>query len=88
MSHTNQRKHERLKHRAKISLRLSSNIDLIVEMRDFSESGLYLCCGDNVVSVGDIVEVKTLEIEDAPVQRVMVVRVEPEQGFAAEFIHV
>lgn len=88
MVQPDQRRHVRLKHRAKIRLKLSSNDALVVEMRDFSQSGLFLCCEDDVVNVGDIVEVKTLEIEDAPIQKARVVRVEPQTGFAAEFINV
>lgn len=87
MNQTNQRRHLRLKHRAKISLKISDDV-LTVDMRDFSDSGLYLSCVSELVDVGDVVEVKTLEIEDAPVRKVRVVRVEPGQGFAAEFVNV
>lgn len=85
MDNSDQRKHVRLKHRAKIRLTIDGAVQ-VVDMRDFSESGLYLSCVEELVNVDEIVEVQTLEIEDAPVRKVRVVRVEPGQGFAAEFI--
>ncbi len=59
----------------------------IANMRDFSESGLFLmCAADETIGIGAILEVQTTEFEEAPVQTVKVVRVEPGVGFAVEFI--
>lgn len=59
----------------------------IVDMRDFSESGLFLQAGDQVsVDIGSIVEVQTTEFDDAPIQKARVVRLEAGKGFAVEFL--
>jgi PilZ domain-containing protein len=85
----NQRRHHRLKHRAKIRLKAPPSEPVIVNMRDFSESGLFLFCeNSSLVKVGDIVEVKTMEFEDAPIQEAKVVRIEKNTGFAVEFINI
>lgn len=87
MADQNKRRHVRLKHSAKIRVLTPPGETVTVTMRDFSESGLYLECGDkNIVKIGDFVEVNTLEFEDAPVQKAKVVRINVGQGFAIEFI--
>ena len=86
MATINERRHERIKHRA--SIRVSTNPEqvLVLDMRDFSESGMYLACSEeNVVSLGDEIEVQTLEIPDAPILKSKVVRVDKNNGFAVEF---
>lgn len=61
--------------------------EFVVNMRDFSQSGLFLLCPDSgAVSVGAIVEVQTTEFDDAPVQKAKVARLEPGVGFAVEFL--
>ncbi|WP_031432959.1 PilZ domain-containing protein [Methylomarinum vadi] len=82
----NKRRHIRLRHSAEISLQISPDDPMIVTMRDFSDSGLYLLGCDDKVELGDIVSVRTLEFDDAPTQQGKVVRIEPGQGFAIEFI--
>ncbi len=82
----NKRRHIRLKHVAQINLQLPSCAPMIVNMRDFSDSGLYLLGADDKVSLGDIVKVRTLEIEQAPTREAKVVRIVPGDGFAAEFV--
>lgn len=84
----NQRRHPRLKHRAKIRLIVPVLSQVhVVDMRDFSESGLFLLCKlETPPPIGAIVEVQTLEFEDAPLQTARVVRVEQAVGFAVEFI--
>jgi len=85
----NKRRHDRIKHFAKIRVLPPPGKAVIVNMRDFSESGLFLVYKDApFVSVGDIVEVNTMEFEGAPVQKCKVIRVEPEQGFAVEFLEI
>lgn len=85
MSGINNRRHERVKHRAKIRVYISPEQEVIYDMQDFSESGLYVKCDDtSVVSLGDIIEVQTLELEDAPVLPSKVVRID-KIGFAVEF---
>ncbi len=84
---SNDRISDRINHRANIRVMTSPETEHVLEMRDFSESGMYLFCSDElVVNIGDKVEVQTLEIEDAPVLISEVVRVEPNQGFAVKFI--
>lgn len=81
------RRHPRLRHRAKIKV-VSANLsdETLLDMRDFSESGLYLFVkGSPDLEVGTDVEVQTTEFEGAPVQHARVVRVEPGVGFAVEF---
>jgi len=81
----NKRRHERIKHRANVKLDAPSVV-LNLEMRDFSESGLYLFCPDtSVVAVQDQVKVQTLEFEGAPVLDAKIVRLENDIGFAVEF---
>ncbi len=89
MTNKNKRRHIRLQHNADIRILTPSGKEVIVKMHNFSESGLYLTCSDaNFVKMGDIVEVNTLEFEDAPVQKTKVVRIEEGKGFAVEFIGV
>jgi hypothetical protein len=84
----NQRRHPRLKHRAKIRLIVPALSQMyVVDMKDFSESGLYLLSpGEVMPPLGATVQVQTTEFEDAPIQTARVVRIEEEVGFAVEFI--
>jgi len=80
------RRHERIKHIA--YLRVMTNPEEVhtLEMRDFSESGLYIVTDEpSIVSLDTIIEVQTLEIEDAPVLPSKVVRID-KGGFAVEFM--
>ena len=88
MSSINQRKHARLRHHAKIRVFFPHGTEnYLVNLKDFSESGLYLACQDNELPpVGSIIKVQTTEFPDAPIQTVKVVRIEPEQGFGVEFM--
>lgn len=88
MSHPDQRRHPRLKHRAKIRVIVPASFnEFIVDMRDFSESGLFLLVTNDIpVDAGMVLEVQTTEFDDAPIQTVKVVRVEPGVGFAVEFV--
>ncbi|MBE0438959.1 MAG: PilZ domain-containing protein [Gammaproteobacteria bacterium] len=84
---TNQRDYERIAHRANIRVLTSPQSEVILEMRDFSETGMFLFCTDEViVERGNKVEVQTLEIDDAPILLSEVVRVEPNLGFAVKFL--
>jgi len=85
MGGINKRRHERIKHRAKIRVYISPEQELIYDLQDFSESGLYVRCEDtSVVELGDIIEVQTLELDDAPILPSKVVRID-KIGFAVEF---
>jgi len=85
MSDRNNRRHDRVKHRAKIRVLTQPEEVFVLEMRDFSDSGLYVICDDTgIVKLGDTVEVQTLEIEDAPILPSIVVRID-KTGFAIEF---
>jgi hypothetical protein len=86
MASKNQRRHERIKHQANIQVSAESEI-YTFEMRDFSESGLYLSCSDTrFVSLQDPVKIQTLEFEGAPILDAIVVRLDDNTGFAVEFI--
>jgi len=87
MTASHKRRHDRLKHRANIRVVANENQDINLVMRDLSDSGLYLLCDDtSIVKSGDIVEVQTLEIDDAPILPSIVRRIEENIGFAVEFI--
>lgn len=87
MNGADHRRHPRLMHRARIKLVLPVlSQEYVLEMKDFSESGLFLLTTDVVPEVGATVEVQTTEFEDAPVQTARVVRVEQGVGFAVEFV--
>lgn len=88
MNQQDKRRHPRLKHRAKIRVVLPSLSEVFfADMRDFSESGLFLMCSaDRMPEIGSIVEVQTTEIEDAPIRSTQVVRIEMGVGFGVEFI--
>jgi c-di-GMP-binding flagellar brake protein YcgR len=82
----NQRRHNRVKHQAKIQV-VANAESYTFEMRDFSDSGLYLFCDDtSIVNIQEQVKVQTLEFEGAPVLDAEVVRLEENIGFAVEFI--
>jgi len=85
MSGINNRRHDRIKHRAKIRVLAHPEQVYELEMRDFSESGLYVETDDtSIVEMGGNVEVQTLEIEDAPIIPSIIVRID-KHGFAVEF---
>jgi hypothetical protein len=85
MSTIENRRHARIKHRASIKVLTHPEKSYVLEMRDFSDSGLYLQCSEELVEIGDAVEVQTLEMEDAPVLAAKVIRVIKGKGFAVEF---
>lgn len=83
----NKRRHPRLKHRAKIRMTVPASAEaVVVDMRDFSETGLFLLCSAEFMPpIGALVEVQTTEFDDAPIQTAVVVRLEPGVGFGLEF---
>ncbi|WAR47064.1 PilZ domain-containing protein [Methylomonas rapida] len=85
---TDHRRHQRLLHRARIKVTIPSlSKQFETDMRDFSESGLFLLYPKDLgLEKGAIVEVQTLEFEDAPIQSCKVVRIEPGIGIAVEFV--
>jgi hypothetical protein len=83
---TDLRYNERIKHRAHIRVMASPESEYVLVMRDFSETGMFLHCEENLVEHGDEVEVQTLEIDDAPILMAKVVRIEPAVGFALKFL--
>lgn len=87
MNTINNRRHQRLKHGAKIRVFTRDEVEMILDMRDFSDSGLFVFCADTShIHLGDNVEVQTLELDDAPILPSIVKRVEDNVGFAVEFI--
>ena len=81
----NNRRHARIKHRASIKVLTHPEKSHVLEMQDFSDSGLYLHCTERLVEIGDEVEVQTLEMEDAPILAAKVIRIVKNKGFAVEF---
>jgi len=81
----NNRRHARIKHQASIKVLTHPEKSYVLEMLDFSDSGLYLRCPEGLVNVGDAVEVQTLEMEDAPILAAKVIRIVKNKGFAVEF---
>jgi hypothetical protein len=87
MSILNNRRDQRLKHLAKVGVFASPNIEKIFDMRDFSDSGLFLLCADtSKINIGDDMQVQTLEFDDAPIVPAKVRRIEQHVGFAIEFM--
>lgn len=80
------RRHERINHAANLRVMTRPEKEYTLEMRDFSESGLFIVTDDtSIVELKNIVEVQTLEIEDAPVIPSKVIRID-KMGFAVEFL--
>jgi hypothetical protein len=87
MAGINNRKHQRLKHSATIRVCSGSDITNTFDMRDFSESGMFLLCDDTqFLHLEDEVTVQTMELEDAPILKASVVRIEENIGFAVTFL--
>ncbi|MBS4051338.1 MAG: PilZ domain-containing protein [Methylomonas sp.] len=88
LNDSDKRRHPRLKHRAKIKVTPPHPSGLFfANMRDFSESGLFLLCSDELIpDINTTVEVQTTEFDDAPIRATKVVRIEPGVGFGVEFI--
>lgn len=82
------RMHPRLIHRAPVRvLHSSTGRTCQLQMQDFSTGGLFINCHEAPLpEVGDELQIQTLELEDAPVLNVKVVRVIPGKGFAVEFV--
>lgn len=87
MSTINNRRDQRLKHLAKVRVFFARNTEKLLDMRDFSDSGLFLLCADtSKIHFGDDVQVQTLEFDDAPIVPAKVRRIEQHVGFAIEFM--
>lgn len=82
------RRHPRLHHRAQIKVTLPNAAQpFFAEMRDFSQSGLFLLWPEDLdIELGSVLQVQTTEFEDAPIQTAEVVRIEPGLGVALRFI--
>lgn len=80
------RKHIRTEFSGNVRLIHESFGELTVEMRDLSDGGIFLYVQDDVtVPVGTVVEVQSLDIDDAPVLSAEIVRREA-RGIALMFI--
>ena len=83
---SNRRGDARVKHQAHIQIQTSDDV-MTLEMRDFSDSGLYVFCADTrAFAINDRVKIQTLEFDGAPVLEAMIVRLEENVGFAVRFI--
>ena len=85
---TEHRRHPRLQHRTKIKVTIpNTDKHFFSEMRDFSQSGLFLLWSEDLgLERGTVVQVQTTEFEDAPIQTAKVIRIEQGTGVALEFI--
>ena len=87
MTTINNRRDQRLKHLAKVRVFMAPNIEKILDMRDLSDSGLFLLCADTSnIHLGDDVQVQTLDFDEAPIVPSKVRRIEQHVGFAIEFM--
>ena len=87
MASIKNRQHDRIGHKAKVKLIISPGNERVLEMRDFSDSGLFISSPtQGFVVLGDEVEVQTLEMDDAPILKSRVVRFVENEGFAIKFI--
>ena len=89
MSTSNDKRiHPRLIHRAPVLVIIpASGKTERLQMQDFSAGGVFInCLNETLPQIGDEIQIQTLEIEDAPVLDVKVVRVIPQKGFAVEFM--
>lgn len=58
-----------------------------LQMNDFSETGMFIkCLKQDLPDIGELMQVQTLEIDEAPLLNVRVTRVVAGQGFAVEFV--
>ena len=81
------RKHPRLVHQAQVLVTYPNGQFEQLQMHDFSETGMFIkCLKEGLPDIGDLMQVQTLEIDDAPLLNVRVTRVVTGQGFAVEFI--
>ncbi len=81
------RRHERIDHKAKVRVIISPGNERVLEMTDFSEGGLFVeCPTQGFIILGDEVAVQTLEMEGAPVIKSKVIRFVKNKGFALEFM--
>ncbi len=82
------RRHPRLLHRAKIRVTVPGlSQEFLVDMRDFSESGIFLLWPDPPeLEIGSSFELQTTEFENAPIQTAKIVRIKPGEGIAAQFV--
>lgn len=88
MTGIEKRRHPRFLHRAKIRVIVPSLArEFLVEMRDFSESGIFLLWPDPPeLEIGTTFELQTTEFENAPIQTAQIVRIKPGEGIAAQFV--
>lgn len=83
----NKRTHERFFHPATIRLsRIGQADEFCLEMENFSSGGVFLLCTEErMLELGEIVEIKTTELEDATWRLARVARIVKGKGFAIEF---
>lgn len=77
----------RLKHRANVRL-LYHDQEMIVQTLDLSNTGLFLLYqAPQMPVIGELLQVQSIDIEDALLQTVRVVRVEPGRGVGVMFVN-
>jgi hypothetical protein len=84
---TDKRQHNRVTHRSDVRVTDAQGSEHIAHTRDLSHGGLFVCISaDELPEFGSKVTVQALDIEDAMVNRAVVVRVEAGAGIAIEFL--
>ncbi len=85
-SHTQQdRRHFRVNHQAGVRLN-SKQESITCQTRDLSESGVYVMGNfSHPVLIGDELEITVLILEDAEPRKVVVRRIDHNEGLALEF---
>ena len=87
MNSIDKRRHLRIRHGANIRLTNQSGASVDLKTLDFSDGGLFIkCSSEPIVQVGEVAHVKVLDIEDALIQQIKVIRIKPGVGIAVEFL--
>lgn len=84
---TEKRNAPRLKHRANVRL-IHRGRESIVQTRDLSNTGLFLLYqSPQMPEIGELLQVQSIDIDDALLQTVRVVRIEPGRGIGVMFVN-
>ena len=81
------RQHIRLVHRAGVNITFASGETIKTQTYDMSNGGLFISCTEHPpLREGDLAEIIVLGIQDAVQRPIQITRIEPDRGFAIEFI--
>ena len=78
---------QRLMHKVRVKVDDDKGNSRILYTRDFSDSGVFIFCNrQETPKIGSRIIIKALDIEGTKPQAARVMRIDLEQGFAAQFI--